>query len=392
MNNNIITINRGCAIVVSALCLLLGSCSKEEKLNTECDMLSAWVEGEEYEQYFYRTADMRVENISSTTTEVVFTVRSMSELPAALPVYFTLTDGAIVSPASGSLQDFTAGPVTYTVTSEDKSNHRQYTVLFRQHDTVATPTYTYSFEGVDSTDDGIMGNVYHVFYEQTAGGERNYIWASGNLGVSLVHTEWMPADFPTRSVADGYQGKGVCLSTQDAGALGAMMGKPIAAGNLFIGTFDLEQVVVDPLKSTVFGTPTTQEPVSLSGYYKYQPGETFTNASGETLAGRTDEASVYAVFFRNQNEAGEPVVLYGDDVLTSPYVVKKAVVASLPPTDEWTRFEVSFEGGSADAELLASLGYSMTIVFSSSKNGDTFEGAIGSTLYIDEVTVTYTNE
>lgn len=378
----------GTAIVVT-FCILFGSCAKEESRNTECDMLSAWVEGEQYEQYFYRTADMRVENISSTATEVVFTIRSMNELPTAIPVYFTITEGATITPESGSMQNFTAGPVTYTVTSEDKANQRQYTVVFRQYDTVTTPTYTYSFEGVDSTGNGTA--TYHTFYEVSASGEHLNIWASGNEGVSLMHSDWTPAEYPTRSVADGYQGKGVCLSTQYAGSLGEMFGKPIAAGNLFIGRFDLEQVLTDPLKSTVFGTPTTQEPLSISGYYKYQPGEVFTNASMDTVAGRTDEASIYAVFFRNQNEDGEAVSLYGDNVLANPYIVKKAIVTSLPATNEWTRFEVTFDGDDADAELLASMGYSITIVFSSSKEGAAFEGAIGSTLYVDEVTVTYKN-
>ena len=369
---------------------MLASCKKEEIKNAECDMLSAWVEGEEYEQYFYRAADMRVDNISSTTTELVFTVRSLEELPTALPLRFTVSAGAIANPASGSMQDFTSGPVTYTITSEDKANHRQYTVIFRQHDVPEAPTYTYSFEGVD-TSDGEMGT-FHTFYEVAANGDHLNIWASGNQGVALMHSDWTPSEYPTRSVADGYQGKGVCLSTQYAGSLGELFGKPIAAGNLFIGTFDLEQVLTNPLKSTVFGTPATQEPVTMSGYYKYQPGETFTNASMDTVSGRVDEASIYAVFFRNQNDAGESMALYGDDVLTSPLIVKKAVVASLPPTNEWTRFEVQFDGGDADAELLASMGYSMTIVFSSSKEGASFEGAVGSTLYVDEVTVTFKNE
>lgn len=34
----------------------------------------------------------------------------------------------------------------------------------------------------------------------------------------------------------------------------------------------------------------------------------------------------------------------------------------------------------------------MTLVFSSSKSGDTFEGAIGSTLLIDEVEMTFKQE
>jgi len=76
-------------------------------------------------------------------------------------------------------------------------------------------------------------------------------------------------------------------------------------------------------------------------------------------------------------------------VLSSEYIVRKAEVASLPPTDEWTPFEMFFEGGDADPVVLASQGYNMTLVFSSSKDGASFEGAIGSTLYVDEVVVSF---
>ena len=105
------------------------------------------------------------------------------------------------------------------------------------------------------------------------------------------------------------------------------------------------------------------------------------------VPGRTDEASIYAVFYRNTDADGKEVKLYGDDVLTSPHLVKKAVVASLPPTNEWTRFEMFFEGNEPDDALFASRGYNMSLVFSSSKEGASFEGAIGSTLYVDEVKV-----
>ena len=377
------------ATLLATCTMMAFSCTKEDSKDAECDMLSAWVEGEAYEQYFLKPSDMRVDNISSTATAIVFTVRSIEELPTEVPVYFALTDGATVTPGSGSLQDFTHGPVVYTVTSEDGENQRQYTVEFKQPDTPVGSSYTYSFEGVDSVSSGAYA--YHVFYELGSNGDSNYIWASGNQGVALVHNNWRPSQFPTRSVDDGYRGKGVCLSTQDAGDLGRMMGKPLAAGNLFIGTFDISQLLSSALKCTVFGTPVRQEPVTLSGYYKYQPGEVFTDAQMNPVEGRTDEAHIYAVFFRNQNEQGESISLHGDDVQTSPYIVKRVQIASLPATNEWTRFEASFEGDDADAALLAALGYSMTIVFSASKSGATFEGAIGSTLYIDEVTVTFKN-
>jgi hypothetical protein len=107
---------------------------------------------------------------------------------------------------------------------------------------------------------------------------------------------------------------------------------------------------------------------------------------------RTDEASIYAVYYRNEDADGNKIILHGDDVLTSPYIVRKAEMKTVPATDEWTYFEMDFEGAKPDPQLMKNLGYNLTVVFSSSKDGASFEGAIGSELYVDEVEVLYTKE
>lgn len=374
------------AAVFAMVCLFFVSCSKDSPKNSECDILSAWVDGAQYEQYFYQKADMRHDNITSSTDEIVFWVKSVSALPQ-MPVSFSITEGATLSPANGSLQNFSAGAVTYTVTAEDGNHSRQYKVVFKEQRTIVDTTTLYSFEHVvDSTNNNAT---FHVFYEICADGARDYVWASGNAGFALVHSDYTPEQYPTSSTSNGYQGKALCLITRDAGELGRNMHKPIAAGNLFLGSFDVSRVLFNPLKCTVFGIPVNRQPVKVTGYYKYQPGAEFTDANMDIVPGRTDEANIFAVFFRNQNTAGESINLYGDDMLTSPYIVSKAQVASLPATDEWARFEMTFDEGSVDPEVLAAYGYSWTLIFSSSKGGDSFEGAIGSTLYVDEVEVTY---
>ena len=108
---------------------------------------------------------------------------------------------------------------------------------------------------------------------------------------------------------------------------------------------------------------------------------------------RIDEASIYSVLYRNVDEEGKPVVLDGGNVLTSKYIVSKAEVKSLPPTDEWTPFEMFFEDVSPiDQTLLKNRGYNLALVFSSSKEGASFCGAIGSTLYVDKVVISLEKE
>lgn len=363
----------------------LASCIKDEEPGKECDIESAWVEGDEYKQYFTDVNQMRHDNISTAEATITFTVRSTYSMPRQMPVFFSLTEGATIEPANGSMQDFTAGPVTYTVTSADGQWKREYRVAFQE---ASLPTFKYSFEHVEEkTTSG--GSTYDEFYELDGKGDKSYIWASGNAGAALTLIGQEHDAFPTSSVADGYMGKCLCLKTISAGPLGEWLQKPIAAGNLFLGKFLVENVLTGTLKTTRFGVPMDRKPVRVTGYYKYRPGEKFTDKDMKEVPGKTDQPHIYAVFYRNEDENGQEVFLYGDDVLSSPQIVKKAQVASLPPTDEWTRFEMFFEGDDADDAMVANNEYNMTLVFSSSKDGAQFEGAIGSVLYVDEVEVSF---
>ncbi|MBQ9185740.1 MAG: PCMD domain-containing protein [Bacteroidales bacterium] len=365
------------------------SCIKGEPANMECDILSAQVDAS-FAEYFYKASQMSTGDIPSGDRQIVFTVRSLISLPRAVPVTFTLSEGATISPENGSVQDFTAGPVVYTVTSEDDAWKREYEVLFRE---AALPSSKLSFEHFEEEGSMVYTSTkYHAFYELDESGNRQDIWASGNAGVAIMNEGWTPEQFPTYATPSGYSGYGLCLNTQSAGILGQMFGKPIAAGNLFIGRFIIDNVMTDALKTTDFGTPIAREPARVTGWYKYSPGSEFTDKNMNTIEGRTDEANIYGVFWRNTDEDGNEVKLDGTNILTSHYIVRRAQVASLPPTEEWTRFEMFFEGERADAAILAGMGYSFTLVFSSSKGGDSFEGAVGSTLYVDEVELSFEEE
>ena len=136
-----------------ALCCCMTSCTKDEAPNNECDIESAWVEGSELEKIFYQPSEMRKENISTAETSITFVVRSMAMVPTEIAVNFKITDNASIEPASGSLQDFTKGSVTYTVTSEDGQWKRRYKVAFTEP---LLPKSQYSFEHVDTMESGIF--------------------------------------------------------------------------------------------------------------------------------------------------------------------------------------------------------------------------------------------
>jgi len=91
------------------------------------------------------------------------------------------------------------------------------------------------------------------------------------------------------------------------------------------------------------------------------------------------------VFYRNHDDEGNPIVLYGDDVQTSPNLVAMARLDITSPKDEWTPFEIDFDYyEEVSPTLLDSRGYSMGIVCSSSTDGNQYMGAVGSTLTVDD--------
>ncbi len=376
-------------IYLPFISLLLVSCFKDEPKNAECDILDAWVEGEGVEGYFFNAADMRVSDVPSGEQDIVFTVRSLASLPP-LALHLIVTPGATVSPASGTVQDFSNGPVTYRVTSEDGCWHRDYAVSFRSPAPPPVTEHKMQFDFEHFKIDESFHR-YYMWYELSADGSANEkVWASGNAGFIIAKPNAAAEAYPTTPCADGYEGHCVLLTTRDTGTWGKRFGKPIAAGNLFFGEFDSQYVITNTLWTTKMGIPFSEEPLRVTGFYKYSAGKVFTDKDGKEVPGRVDMPSIYSVFYRNQNAEGERVVLHGDDVLSSDLIVSIAQVEQLPETEEWKPFEMEFSSKAPiDAGMLSERGYSLALVFSSSKTGDTFEGAVGSTLCVDNVEITF---
>ena len=369
-------------LLLAALCPVLSSCFKDEPANAECDIEVAWIHAEEPEKMFYNLTDTLV-RVLYTDNLITFNVRSSTDLSALAP-QFIITPNATIEPASGSVQDFSHGPVTYKVTSEDRQWSREYYVSFNIVTRTETDTLRFDFE-----DYQVNSSYYYTWNDS------RFRWSTGNPGYLLcgMATEYAdgqystnPEKFPSVALPDGYKGSGVKLTTLSTGAWGAMKGMRIAAGNLFIGTFDATQAMTDARKATNFGAPFDRRPTKLRGHYKFAPGNNYQDADGNIKPGEADIADIYAVFYRNHDENGNAIMLDGDNVKSSPYIIGMAQVTGIQATDEWTEFEAEFEfNEEIDQTLLNNRGYNIAIVFSSSVNGAYFEGAIGSTLMVDEV-------
>ena len=370
-------------LIVSAIfALALSSCFKDEAPNAECDIIEASLHVDNPTDIFYNPTDTLV-RVLYTDDNISFSVRRKADLTALAPT-FRITDGATISPASGSVHDFSKGPVIYTVTSEDKEWSRSYKVSFIPVIRTSKDTLSFNFEDyhLDSKDK------YYIWCEKHEDGNMYDDWATGNAGYGLTNGSAGPEAYPSTVLDEGYEGKGVKLVTCSTGPFGQMVKLPLAAGNMFLGTFDMSIALKTPRLATGFGLPFDKKPKTFTGYYKYTPGEKFQNKDESIVEGKVDEASVYAILYRNHDEDGNPVVLNGDNVQTSPLIVAKAIAANIVPTDKWTEFTVDFSYlEDFDLDLLENRGYNLAVVFSSSADGAFFQGAIGSTLCIDNVKI-----
>ncbi len=358
--------------------VLLWGCIQDEPLNSEADILYCDLSDEQ--AYLVSKADTMLE-VTSIMNNITVFVRPGCDLTKMAP-RFILTEGATISPASGSVQDFSDNKaVTYTVTSQSGEWKREYNVTFLQ--VMDFPTHL-GFEHFMLNATG----KYHVLYEVVEGVDVLSWWNSGNPGFSLASSVG-PEGYPTVVVEDGYEGRGLKLTTCFAGSFGKQAGMPIAPGNLFLGTFDVQQALSSPLTATRFGITFTQVPDSIVGWYKFKSGPQMTDSKYNNISG-TDDFNIYAIFYENTDEEGNAVMLDGTNASKSEYLVLYAQIEDKDETSEWRRFSFPFEqrnGKTIDLDRLRKYGYNFSLVFSSSLKGDYFTGAVGSELCIDEVEI-----
>ncbi len=357
---------------------LFSSCIKEEDFNIEADILSATI-----------TNANELLIVQPTIDNNKITFRLIEEPEKKVYLFapaFELSKGATINPESGTELDFTEDQ-TYVVTAEDGVTTKEYTVSFIVDKGVLL---NYSFENVEVSDKD-----FHVFYELLGNGSKRYQWDNGNQGYSIMAKillpegeEVTPSVYPTAQIDAGYKGKGVKLQTNSTGELGATYGSPLAAGNLFLGEFKLS--LLKPITSTRFGQPYTftSAPKAVKAYYKYKAGENF-EINNEPSFLEVDAWDAYAILFERTEENN---FLTGEHSFEDERIVSIARLddSQRVETDEWTEFEINFEnveGKSFDPDA----DYMFTIVFSSSQEGDKFNGAVGSTLYIDEVEIILAN-
>lgn len=401
-------------VVVAATVLAATSCIQDEALNTECDIITCSF-----------LSEIVVSDPTITNNRVTVNVVPDADISKLAPT-FTLTEGATISPASGSVQNFLNADdhtVNYTVTSQDGEWHKTYRVQVVQQ--LNPSEYLFNKVELDPT------KKYSIFNEYDENGNFLMAWSSGNPGYVMCGEankaaraaygkdnykdhiwEFFPtlAVFPegttmktdndnvTSFVNGGKyaQPEYIRLVTRSTGGFGAQVKMPIAAGNIFQGEFDLGSAVSQPREATRFGEPYNYKPVKLSGEYRFKAGDVFTDGKGNVVVGRKDIFSIYAIFFESDDDVKfiDSNVHYND--FMHPNMVALANLTDAHETglgdDDWVKFEIEFDYDkykkAVNADLLAKGVYRLGIVIASSAEGDYFRGAVGSTLDVRNIKVT----
>lgn len=379
------------------------SCIREEAANAECDITAV------EEAWLNEQKDILIGSPIITNDHVTFSVKAGTDRTALAP-RFTLTEGASLTAlvdgkeveANGITRNFTS-PQTYTTHSEDGAWGKDYNVSF----SYPIPIEEMSFEHYDL--DGSQR--YQVWYEVDPTDEQNPrrdYWANGNSGYAILGIAKKSDAFPTVSIDVGVKGNGVKLTTLNTGSYGKLVGMPIAAGSIFLGSFHTEYAMSYPRLATHFGLQlVVRKPLRLEGFYKYTAGETFTDKDKNVCPERHDTADIYAVIYEASGHYTEYknrqlidsvatfAPLQGDNILSDPRIVMMARIDNPGEPQDWTKFSEVFKllpGKTFSEEILANNGYAIAVVATSSRQGAYFEGAIGSTLYIDELRIVWEGE
>ena len=149
--------------IIATLLLTLQSCIKSEAPNAEADILTCEVDG-----------NVLIRKPVIQNTEIKLYVNAWDNVKNLAP-RFTLTQGATISPTSGTVRDFST-PQTYVVTSEDGKWQKTYKVSFLSNNIIVQ----YSFENTRTS------KGYYVFFDTAVSGQE-MDWSSGNAGFKLTN-------------------------------------------------------------------------------------------------------------------------------------------------------------------------------------------------------------
>lgn len=321
---------------------------------------------------------------ANEANEVVFPVRWNADVTAVpLTIHATkfstiydeneevFTSGQKVNLSDGEFHTFTV-----------KSRFGKKTLTYKvRADIGQEPRYVFSFEN---------GNTSSGYYTWTDANLASS-WVTTNPMFKVLRTGASASECPARK-----DGTSVLLleTAANNSTYASMLKMRTVPGMLFNGTMDsysLQQAMSGGLSYfqslAHYGAPFKHKPTKMKVRAKYIPGEKYYKGNTYT-AGETDSPDIYCVFYRNM---GGQFVLSATDLFTHGNIAGYVRLhgSSKQVGTTWTDLEFKIETYNVDAAALADGGYSMVIGATSSWNGHNMEGAEGSKLYIESITIFY---
>ncbi len=309
--------------------------------------------------------------INNDSLTVVVTVPETVTDFMLAPNEISLSNFASVTPEVGQVQDFSA-PVEYFVTAEDGSVSVYKVSVLRGG---SQPQLDNS-----SFEDWYTESVGFSTVEQPGVDKASTIWGTANRGLALGGSTG------NTSKQERDNSNYVKMESVAAPALVRM-----AAATIFIGKFtDGFPSVSDPRSNITLGTPFSARPLSFSFSYTYQPGPNNQDGNGDPLS-YGDQCDIYLFL---ENREGSEVKRVGTAWFRSGTSVSEwsreniaIKYGPLDASDPWYDYAQPVEGEAwgDGTETVTHI----TILATSSFEGDFFKGAIGSTLELDDIELVY---
>ena len=309
--------------------------------------------------------------INNDSLTVVVTIpESMTDFMLT-PSEIGLSNLASVRPEIGQVQDFSS-PVEYFVTAEDGSVSVYKVSALRGG---SQPQLDNS-----SFEDWYTESVGFSTIEQPGVDKASTIWGTANAGLALGGS----SGNTSKQERDNSN-----YAKMESVAAPALV--RIAAATIFIGKFtDGFPSINDPKSNITLGTPFSARPLSFSFSYTYQPGPNNEDENGAPLS-YGDQCDIYLFL---ENREGSEVKRVGTAWFRNGLSVlewsRENVAIKYGPlvaSDPWYAYAQPPQGQvwGDGTETVTHI----TILATSSFEGDFFKGAIGSTLELDDIELLY---
>lgn len=346
-------------IAIFSLLIIAVSCDEDTQTgNSIKDFLITSVDDPNFDQkkiVIDETNKKVIIAFSNTDIETLF--------PLSITPDIKISSGAKISPKSGEPVVFNTADdfITYEVTSED--GKKDTWILHLIYKQIQNSDFQKWYTVQISTSAG---------YEELGQSLKSTFWASANTGTSTYSVfNTLPYVVSEDSM--------VLIKTDEAGPV------PVAAGTLFTGKFNIAGAIAhptDPAKATTFGIPYFWRPSGLKFKFKYTAGEDYIKATlnnpNNLFGGFTIE------YLQGEDKCYIYAILEKRDGVNITEIAR-ADFESVTTANELAEQTVNFIYTSNEEPT------HITIVFTSSKEGDYWTGAVGSELIVDDLELIYAN-